>query len=53
MTQGDEQDPTAAERISGDDPETGKRADRGSNPAERERTGEEQAAINRESDPPA
>jgi hypothetical protein len=39
-----------------DDPESGDgtgRSDRGSVPAGPDRTGEEQAAINRENDPPA
>jgi hypothetical protein len=42
--------------LPGDDAVTGDGAetsDRGSAPVDRDRTGEEQAAINRENDPPA
>jgi len=56
MTQQDDRDPNSAGRHSGDDPETEDRvgsSDRGSVPVERRRTGEKQAAINREKDPPA
>jgi hypothetical protein len=45
-----------AEMLPGGDAATGDGAgtsDRGSAPVDRDRTGEEQAAINRENDPPA
>jgi hypothetical protein len=49
-------EPSATGRPLSDDPETGEgpgSSDRGSAPAQCGRTGEEQAAINRENDPPA
>jgi len=55
MTQRDDQVAKAA-KTSDDNAEIGdgaERSDRGSAPADRDRTGEEQAAINRENDPPA
>jgi hypothetical protein len=56
MTHPYEGDPKAPGGLSGDDGETADRSgssDCGSLPAEGSRTGEEQAAINQENDPPA
>ncbi|HEX3563851.1 MAG TPA: hypothetical protein VHU17_00645 [Acidimicrobiales bacterium] len=56
MTQREDRDPKAAGRQSGDDAETGgavEDSDHGSAPVGGDRTGEDQAAINRENEPPA
>jgi hypothetical protein len=56
ITHQDDRDPNETRMLSSDDPVNGdgtRSADRGSAPAEGRRTGEEQAAINRENDPPA
>jgi hypothetical protein len=56
MTQREDRDPKAVGRQSGDEAETGDGAetsDHGAAPVGGDCTGEEQAATNRENDPPA